>query len=170
MEDLLFEYKRTLKETKKWYKQLEEADETVLTSEELKDKKIIRTIITDVEYVIEWLEKGRQPGIRRAIDRRDAYQRMLIKDPRIIETYSQALMFEPSGNVTEEDRIRLRDALAVLTDREKEMLLLHKAECFSYERIAALLNVKKSTVQTTVKRALLKIQKQQEQRNQSPAS
>jgi hypothetical protein len=33
-EDLLFEYKRTLKETKKWYKQLEEADETVLTSEE----------------------------------------------------------------------------------------------------------------------------------------
>jgi hypothetical protein len=32
MEDLLFEYKRTLKETKKWYKQLEEADETVLTS------------------------------------------------------------------------------------------------------------------------------------------
>lgn len=71
MEDLLFEYKRTLKETKKWYKQLEEADETVLTSEELKDKKIIRTIITDVEYVIEWLEKGRQPGIRRAIDRRD---------------------------------------------------------------------------------------------------
>ena len=82
---------------------------------------------------------------------------MLIKDPRIIETYSQALMFEPSANVTEEDRIRLRDALAVLTDRE-EMLLLHKAECFSYERIAALLNVKKSTVQTTVKRALLKIQ------------
>lgn len=39
MEDLLFEYKRTLKETKKWYKQLEEADETVLTSEELKDQK-----------------------------------------------------------------------------------------------------------------------------------
>ena len=38
MEDLLFEYKRTLKETKKWYKQLEAADETVLTSEELKDK------------------------------------------------------------------------------------------------------------------------------------
>ncbi len=103
---------------------MEEADETVLTSEELKDKKIIRTIITDVEYVIEWLEKGRQIGIRRAIDRRDAYQRMLIKDPRIIETYSQALMFEPSGNVTEEDRIRLRDALAVLTDREKEMSTL----------------------------------------------
>ncbi|MCC9024144.1 sigma factor-like helix-turn-helix DNA-binding protein [Bacillus nakamurai] len=168
MEDLLFEYKRTLKQTKKWYKQLE-TDETALSAEELKDKKIIRTIITDLEYVTEWLEKGRQPGIRRAIDRRDAYQRMLIKDPRIIETYSQAMMFEPSGNITEEDRIRIREALALLTDREKEMLLLHKAECFSYERIAALLNVKKSTVQTTIKRALLKIQKQQEEKKQSPA-
>lgn len=169
MEDLLFEYKRTLKQTKKWYKQLEEADEAGLSAEELKDKKIIKTIITDLEYVTEWLEKGRQPGIRRAIDRRDAYQRMLIKDPRIIESYSQAMMFEPSGNITEEDRIRIREALALLTDREKEMLLLHKAECFSYERIAALLNVKKSTVQTTIKRALLKIQKQQEERKQSPA-
>ncbi|KXZ13397.1 sigma-70 family RNA polymerase sigma factor [Bacillus nakamurai] len=168
MEDLLFEYKRTLKQTKKWYKQLE-TDEAALSAEELKDKKIIRTIITDLEYVTEWLEKGRQPGIRRAIDRRDAYQRMLIKDPRIIETYSQAMMFEPSGNITEEDRIRIREALALLTDREKEMLLLHKAECFSYERIAALLNVKKSTVQTTIKRALLKIQKQQEEKKQSPA-
>ncbi|MBT2573712.1 Fis family transcriptional regulator [Bacillus sp. ISL-51] len=169
MEDLLFEYKRTLKQTKKWYKQLEEADEAALSAEELKDKKIIRTIITDLEYVTEWLEKGRQPGIRRAIDRRDAYQRMLIKDPRIIESYSQAMMFEPSGSITEEDRIRIREALTLLTDREKEMLLLHKAECFSYERIAALLNVKKSTVQTTIKRALLKIQKQQEERKQSPA-
>ncbi|KXZ19009.1 Fis family transcriptional regulator [Bacillus nakamurai] len=168
MEDLLFEYKRTLKQTKKWYKQLE-TDEAALSAEELKDKKIIRTIITDLEYVTEWLEKGRQPGIRRAIDRRDAYQRMLIKDPRIIETYSQAMMVEPSGNITEEDRIRIREALALLTNREKEMLLLHKAECFSYERIAALLNVKKSTVQTTIKRALLKIQKQQEEKKQSPA-
>ncbi|XYJ23228.1 sigma-70 family RNA polymerase sigma factor [Bacillus velezensis] len=170
MEDLLFEYKRTLKETKKWYKQLEAADETVLTSEELKDKKSSERLLQIWNMSSNGLKKAKQPGIRRAIDRRDAYQRMLIKDPRIIETYSQALMFEPSANMTEEDRIRLRDALAVLTDREKEMLLLHKAECFSYERIAALLNVKKSTVQTTVKRALLKIQKQQEQRNQSPAS
>ncbi|MCD2456566.1 Fis family transcriptional regulator, partial [Staphylococcus aureus] len=92
-------------------------------------------MITDLEYVTEWLEKGRQPGIRRAIDRRDVYQRLMIKDPRIIESFSSAMMFEPDGQVSEEDRDRIREALALLTDREKEMFLLHKVECFSYERI-----------------------------------
>lgn len=82
MQDLLFEYKRTLKQTRIQYKPLAEADESVLSAEELKDKKIIRNMITDLEYVTEWLEKGRQPGIRRAIDRRDVYQRLMIKDPR----------------------------------------------------------------------------------------
>ncbi|MCY8959015.1 sigma-70 family RNA polymerase sigma factor [Bacillus atrophaeus] len=169
MEDLLFEYKRTLKQTRKLYKQFGEADESELTAEKLKDKKIIRSIITDLEYVTEWLEKGRQPGIRRAIDRRDAYQRLLIKDPRIIESFSSAIDFVPDGQVSDEDRRRIKEALSLLTVREKEMFLLHKVECFSYERIAALLGVKKSTVQTTIKRALLKIHKQKEERKLSLA-
>ncbi|AFQ57179.1 MULTISPECIES: sigma-70 family RNA polymerase sigma factor [Bacillaceae] len=169
MQDLLFEYKRTLKQTRIQYKPLAEADESVLSAEELKDKKIIRNMITDLEYVTEWLEKGRQPGIRRAIDRRDVYQRLMIKDPRIIESFSSAMMFEPDGQVSEEDRDRIREALALLTDREKEMFLLHKVECFSYERIADLLGVKKSTVQTTIKRASLKMQRQQEEMNRSLA-
>ncbi|MGG1227253.1 sigma-70 family RNA polymerase sigma factor [Bacillus halotolerans] len=169
MLDLLFEYKRTLKQTRTQYKPLAEADESVLSAEDMKDKKIIRNIITDLEYVTEWLEKGRQPGIRRAIDRRDAYQRLMIKDPRIIESFSCDMMFEPDGQVSEEDRERIREALSLLTDREKEMFLLHKVEYFSYERIADLLGVKKSTVQTTIKRALLKMQRQQEEMNRSLA-
>ncbi|OBA09230.1 Fis family transcriptional regulator [Bacillus subtilis] len=169
MQDLLFEYKRTLKQTRTQYKPLAETDESVLSAEELKDKKIIRNMITDLEYVTEWLEKGRQPGIRRAIDRRDAYQRLMIKDPRIIDSFSSAMMFEPDGQVSEEDRERIREALSLLTDREKEMFLLHKVECFSYERIADLLDVKKSTVQTTIKRAIIKMQRQQEEMNRSLA-
>lgn len=39
MQDLLFEYKRTLKQTRIQYKPLAEADESVLSAEELKDKK-----------------------------------------------------------------------------------------------------------------------------------
>jgi RNA polymerase sigma-70 factor (ECF subfamily) len=78
MEDLLFEYKRALKNTKKLYRAYQ--DEQGLTAEQLKDKKLIRNMMTDLEYVIDWLENGREPGIRRAIDRRDAYKRMLLKD------------------------------------------------------------------------------------------
>ncbi|WP_186441880.1 sigma factor-like helix-turn-helix DNA-binding protein, partial [Bacillus paralicheniformis] len=50
--------------------------------------------------------------------------------------------------------------LSALTAREKEIFILHKVEQFSYERIAAMLGIKKSTVQTNVKRAQLKIAKQ----------
>ncbi|MCY8670621.1 sigma-70 family RNA polymerase sigma factor [Bacillus haynesii] len=158
MEDLLFEYKRALKNTKKMYQPYQ--DEQGLTAEQLKDKKLIRNMMTDLEYVIDWLENGREPGIRRAIDRRDSYKRMLLKDPRIIDTFSEQIAFEPAQEVSAYDKVRIESALSALTAREKEIFILHKVEQFSYERIAAMLGIKKSTVQTNVKRAQLKIAKQ----------
>lgn len=154
MEDLLFEYKRALKNTKKLYKPYQ--DEQGLTAEQLNDKKLIRNMMTDLEYVIDWLENGREPGIRRAIDRRDSYKRMLLKDPRIIDTFSEQSAFEPAQEVSAYDKARIESALSALTAREKEIFILHKVEQFSYERIAAMLGIKKSTVQTNVKRAQLK--------------
>ncbi|MCY9288185.1 sigma-70 family RNA polymerase sigma factor [Bacillus haynesii] len=158
MEDLLFEYKRALKNTKKLYRPYQ--DEQGLTAEQLKDKKLIRNMMTDLEYVIDWLENGREPGIRRAIDRRDAYKRMLLKDPQIIDTFSEQIAFEPAQEVSAYDKARIETALSALTAREKEIFILHKVERFSYERIADMLGIKKSTVQTNVKRAQLKIAKQ----------
>ncbi|MCY8399554.1 sigma-70 family RNA polymerase sigma factor [Bacillus haynesii] len=160
MEDLLFEYKRALKNTKKLYRPYQ--DEQGLTAEQLKDKKLIRNMMTDLEYVIDWLENGREPGIRRAIDRRDAYKRMLLKDPQIIDTFSAQIAFEPAQEVSAYDKARIKTALSALTAREKEIFILHKVEQFSYERIATMLGIKKSTVQTNVKRAQLKIAKQTE--------
>ncbi|QHZ46418.1 MULTISPECIES: sigma-70 family RNA polymerase sigma factor [unclassified Bacillus (in: firmicutes)] len=161
MEDLLFQYKRTLKATKKLYQPLQ--DEHELTAEQLKDKKLIRNMITDLEYVIAWLENGREPGIRRAIDRRDSYKRMLIKDPQIIDTFSERMTFQPAQELSPFDKARIEAALSVLTAREKEIFILHKVERFSYERIAAMLGIKKSTVQTNVKRAQTKMAKRIEQ-------
>ncbi|MEK5097075.1 MULTISPECIES: sigma-70 family RNA polymerase sigma factor [Bacillus] len=158
MEDLLFEYKRTLKTTKALYRPLQ--GEEGLTDEQMKDKKLIRSMITDLEYVVDWLEHGREPGIRRSIDRRDSYKRMLIKDPQIIDTFSKGIRFEPAHEVPAADKARIEAALSVLTAREKEIFILHKVERFSYERIAALLGIKKSTVQTNVKRAQTKMKKQ----------
>ncbi|OAO83493.1 putative prophage LambdaBa01 positive control factor Xpf [Anoxybacillus flavithermus] len=62
MDELLQEYKQTLKQTKKL---LEHAPE--------QDKTIIRQMIADLEFVIEWLTTGRQPGHKRGIERRAAY-------------------------------------------------------------------------------------------------
>ncbi|SCA85172.1 positive control sigma-like factor [Bacillus glycinifermentans] len=127
-------------------------------------------MITDLEYVVDWLENGREPGIRRAIDRRDSYKRMLIKDPRIIDTFTEGTnRFEPDHEVSVADKARIEAALSVLTAREKEIFILHKVERFSYERIAAMLGIKKSTVQTNVKRAQTKMKKQVKHSADCPA-
>ncbi|MCY8946251.1 sigma-70 family RNA polymerase sigma factor [Bacillus atrophaeus] len=159
MKDLLFSYKRTLKQTKAMYKPLAEANEDELSADSLRDKKNLRNMISDLEWTIEWLEKGRQPGLRRSIDRRDSYSRMLFKDPKIMEIYSNdfAVLPEQTGSVTEEEQKIINDCLNNLTNREKEIYLLHVVEGFSYERVGALLGIAKGTVQTTINRSRMKI-------------
>lgn len=159
MEDLIFEYRRSLKDARKMYKPLKELEEHGLSAQQITDKRIISSMITDLEYVIEWLEKGRKPDAKRGYDRRDSYQRMLIKDPRIIDTFSEGIYQDPEGEVTAIDLERIEDALSVLTRREKEMFILNKVEGFSYEQIADLLGVKKATVQSNMKRAEIKMSK-----------
>lgn len=159
MEDLIFEYKRSLKAARKMYNAFKEVDPIELTTKQATDKKLISSMISDLEFTIEWLEKGRQPGAKRGYDRRDSYKRMLIKDPRIINTFSAQLHKEQDGGISEWDIERINDALSVLTNREKEIFLLNKVQLYSYEEIADLLGVAKSTVQTNLKRAENKIMK-----------
>lgn len=161
MEDLIFEYKRSLKEARKMYKHFMEIDSVKLTAKQISDKKIIGSMISDLEFTIEWLEKGRRPGAKRGFDRRDSYKRMLIKDPKIIETFSKWVNTESDKKVSSADIERINDALSVLTNREKEIFLLNKVQLYSYEEIADLLGVSKSTVQTNIKRAENKMMKRQ---------
>lgn len=161
MEDLIFEYKRSLKKARKMYKTFKEIDPTEMTAKQATDKKLISSMVSDLEFTIEWLEKGRQPGAKRGYDRRESYKRMLIKDPKIIETFSASVDREQDEGISEWDIERINDALSVLTNREKEIFLLNKVELFSYEEIADLLGVTKSTVQTNMKRAENKMMKRQ---------
>lgn len=159
MEDLIFEYKRSLKKARKMYRAYKEINPTELTAKQATDKKLICSMISDLQFIIEWLEKGRQPGAKRGYDRRESYKRMLIKDPKIIETFYALVDREQDGVISEWDIERINDALSVLTNREKEIFLLNKVQLYSYEEIADLLGVTKSTVQTNMKRAENKIMK-----------
>ncbi|WP_269431583.1 sigma factor-like helix-turn-helix DNA-binding protein [Bacillus sp. SA1-12] len=113
----------------------------------------------DLEFTIEWLEKGRQPGAKRGYDRRDSYKRMLIKDPKIIDTFSKGIYKDSDEKVSSADLDQIKDALSVLTNREKEIFILNKVLLFSYEEIANILGVKKLTVQSNIKRAENKMMK-----------
>ncbi|MDU0077839.1 Fis family transcriptional regulator, partial [Bacillus sp. IG2] len=85
MQDLIIEYKSALKDVKKMYRQLSAVADSLLTAEQKNDKKIIGGMINDLEYTIEWLQNGRQPGARRGADRRDVYKRTILADPRLID-------------------------------------------------------------------------------------
>ncbi|WP_445430043.1 sigma-70 family RNA polymerase sigma factor [Bacillus atrophaeus] len=159
MQDLIIEYKSALKEAKKMYRQFSAVSDSLLTAEQKSDKKIIAGMISDIEYTIEWLQNGRQPGARRGADRRDVYKRTILSDPRLIDALPEeyAIVQEPDGEVSDWDRERIEDALSVLTDREKDIFIMHAVQNMSFEEIAALLNIKKGTVQKNIERSRLKM-------------
>ncbi|MEH7105121.1 sigma factor-like helix-turn-helix DNA-binding protein (plasmid) [Bacillus velezensis] len=162
MRDLLISYMKTLDDTRYLFEKIKAEVEKNPSSKRANDLKTIRRIISDLEWTIEFIEKGRQPGLRRSINRQSEWRRLWIQDPeKMALMYSDKHSVRPNaGNgVTEEEAGIIKDYLSVLTDREKEIYVMHEGEKFSYERIAAMLGVAKSTVQTTVRRARVKISK-----------
>ncbi|RKW73544.1 Fis family transcriptional regulator, partial [Bacillus sp. L75] len=60
MQDLIIEYKRALKEARKMYRSFSETPGVEMTAEQKNDKKIIGSMISDIEFTLEWLQNGRQ--------------------------------------------------------------------------------------------------------------
>ncbi|NNU89779.1 sigma-70 family RNA polymerase sigma factor [Anoxybacillus sp. CHMUD] len=155
MDELLREYKQTLKQTKKL---LEHAPE--------QDKKIIRGIISNLEFTIEWLTTGRRPGHKRGIERRAAYQREKLFDPLLMQKFFRSSEpvyewddHERESVITSWDQERIEDALSVLTEREREVYLMSRGYCLTYSEIANYLCISSSSVQTMIERAERKIKK-----------
>ncbi|MCM3108789.1 sigma-70 family RNA polymerase sigma factor [Bacillus velezensis] len=159
MQDLIIEYKRALRETRKMYRLYKDTAEVNLTAEQINDKKIISSMISDIEFTLEWLQNGRQPGARRGADRRDAYQRTILAGPRLIDALPEeyAIVQEAEGGVSDWDKERITDALSVLTEREKDIFMMHTVQNMSFEEIAQLLGIKKGTVQKNIERSRLKM-------------
>ncbi|MFS3913465.1 sigma factor-like helix-turn-helix DNA-binding protein [Bacillus australimaris] len=150
MNELILEYKRALKDTKRRYEQLEETDP---------NRKIFSAMINDLEYVVKWLSTGRQPEAKRAIDRRSVYQRTVFASPEVLEALANdyKIVKESPRTVSEEDKRLIEYALSTLTQKQKVMYLSHVADGNSLDKIASLIGVSKGTVQKTVDRAKKKI-------------
>ncbi|SDO79750.1 sigma factor-like helix-turn-helix DNA-binding protein [Halobacillus aidingensis] len=160
MIELLYEYKQTLRQTKKLRDQLNESKQTPKDEEDLDQ---YNHMISDLQYIIEWIERGRQPYSRRGIDRREVYRRLVFMDEESMSVLGRPLNdHEPSPELNQFDRERLEDALSALNKKEKDIYLMNKVEQISYERIAEMLGVHKSTVQTYIQRAEKKMVEQTE--------
>ncbi|MED4172356.1 sigma-70 family RNA polymerase sigma factor [Halalkalibacterium halodurans] len=157
MLDLIQEYDEALRCVEKMRERAEE-----------EDKPIWGSMASDLRYAIQWMMTGRQPGTRRGVERLAAYQKEKSFDPLIMQKFFRSTCdsyyWTEDGNqenaITEWDKNRIEDALSVLTEREKEVYLMSRGQMLSYEDIAKLLCVSKSTIQTTIERAENKIRKQ----------
>lgn len=121
------------------------------------DRKVISGMISDCEYVMEWLQTGRRPGSKRGIERRAVYQRLKLVDPIRMQSYQQSSTGGSPSNLSEYQRFQIKDALSRLSPRERECYTMAHGDCLSFSRIGMLLNLKKSTVQSYVEAAQRKI-------------
>lgn len=123
------------------------------------EESILTGIIDSLTYSIQYLETGREPGIKRGVYRRSQKQREVLMDPNGYQFINiPEVRKAKETRVSDTDKERLNNMLSILTQREREVLMLVRGQGISFEKVARLLNIKKASTQTLVKRAELKIQ------------
>lgn len=152
IEKLIQEYEIGKKDLERIRKRIDKS-----TAEGEKDFQLISSMIQDMNFALEWMRKGRRPGNRRGIEKRNIYQRNALIN---IELFPDLKVLEDEHHsISEEKRQKIIDVLAELSARERECFLLHMAKCMSFKEIAETLGISRSTVQVYVKRAKEKIKK-----------
>lgn len=124
------------------------------------DEKILNAEIRSLKFIIEYLETGRQPGARRGIERRSAYQKEIISERNTIRFISYDKYSYDESHENEIDSYKSQMAKEIvqgLTERQKEILELH-AQKFSCDEIGTLLGITKQTVWETIETCKNKIE------------
>jgi positive control factor len=155
LKKLISTYKESLKRAKSMHKKASD-----------RDKSLLNGMIRDLQYAIEWMETGKQPGNKRGIERLAAYQRERPFDPLMMQRFfrSQDETYiwdesEPESVISSAEQEMIEDALSVLTAKEREVYLMSRGHCLSYSQIANYLCIASSSVQTMIERAEKKIAK-----------
>ncbi|UKS27192.1 LuxR C-terminal-related transcriptional regulator [Paenibacillus sp. HWE-109] len=131
------------------------------TDKKAKDiRGIITSMISECEYVEEWLETGRRPGSFKGAER--AYKE-LSWDPNWIESYASPNGWymdrtQFSGELSPNQRFRIEEAMCTLSDREKQCFMLYYVDGMSEYDIARELQLGRTTVQDYLQNAKRKIE------------
>jgi len=138
VEELIEQYTSGVRDLERYRKSLDRTD-----LYEVEDAKTVSGMLSDMRYALDWMRRGRRPGSRRGAERRDIYRRR--------ELLASA---EP---LTEDERQRLIDCVAVMTERELTCWLLHMAHGLTFQEIGDRLGLSRRTVQQYVERARKKV-------------
>ncbi|MCU9614100.1 sigma-70 family RNA polymerase sigma factor [Caldibacillus lycopersici] len=122
------------------------------------DMKQINSMIGDMDFVIEWLETGRQPGMRRGVDKRSTYQIKYLENMDLIPDISEQLNEERKPLYLSDSQKRiLLNIFSSFSLRERQCYILYTAQGLSMAEIAEELGLKKRTVQQYIERARKKV-------------
>ncbi|MRX54828.1 Fis family transcriptional regulator [Bacillus idriensis] len=153
LKKLLWEYKQSLRFARQMKKKLQSIAKPTLRDQE--DITIINSMISDLEYEIEWLISGRNPDARRGIDKNGVY----LTDPAILDVLPVHQTYKAiAKNLSDFEKELIEDALCTLSEREKDAFLMIKVEGLTFEYAAELMGIKKTSVQNHVERAIKKIE------------
>lgn len=153
MRTLIYEYKQSLRALKEMKAAIEAKPE--LLEQDLQDKTLINSMISEVEFAIQWMVSGRNPDARRGADRTGAYT----LDPAVLEALPVVPVYKSiARELTSLEKEIIEDALCTLTKREKDVFMLVKVEGITFEYTAELLGITKSSVQTYLERVERKIE------------
>lgn len=151
-DELIPQYKKGRKELRMMNNELSDDNIDSL------DRSRINGMVDSMGFSIEWMETGRQPGVFRGIDKRDAYRAKQYDDMDIIPDINEHLRKErESLYMSTEQRQDLIYLFRSFSDRERQCFIMYEAEQLSMQKIADRLGIKKSTVQQYIERAREKV-------------
>jgi len=136
--DLIEQYTAGVRYLSQYHRSLDRSN-----PDEADESRTVAGMLSDMRYALDWMRRGRRPGSRKGAERRDIYRRR--------ELLASA---EP---LTEDERQRLIDCMAVMTERELTCWLLHMAHGLTYAEIGDRLKLSRRTVQQYVERAKQKV-------------
>lgn len=123
------------------------------------DRKTINSMIGDMDFVIEWLETGRQPGVMRGIDVKHVYQKRSLESMEFIPDITEQLETNDKPlSLNEKEKKILLDIFSSFSFRERQCYILHVAQGMSMSQIAEMLSIQKRTVQQYIERARMKVE------------
>ena len=153
MRDLLIDYRKTRMNVLSKIKELEQCD-----TDEAVDLPVYKEMLKDIDYIIEWLTSGHEPGNYNAIDKSQCY----LVDQQVIEKVCNESMYKKVSNTEYLDIINdvnspISYALMKLTSKELECFIMVKCERLSLQQASNIMGIKKGTVQTYLNRVEKKI-------------
>jgi len=170
MQDLIQQYRESLRKVRKAKETANEVDRSILSGME-----------DSLQFCIKWMETGRMPGSRRGVERRAAYQREFPADPQrfpfdrftaydpfadgdyqIVYGGSTMINVKAEKEIDEEDletiRLFIDDILSCLSERESEVFEMRYADGMEYHEIAEELGINVGTVYNLLDRANRKLE------------